>query len=97
MKRLALIVMLPLLSGCAVMEWFDEPILPDDVVKTEEDAIGLARAHCSPGPSDTSNWGASRDGDIWSVWWSHRQSSASAEIRKSDGEFLDCDVHLVPN
>ena len=56
----------------------------------------LARENCSPGPNDLSDWGASRDHDVWNVWWSHRMSSASAQIRKSDGEFLDCQVNSVP-
>lgn len=93
-RRLALVLMLPALSGCGL---FDAPVLPDDVVKTDDDAIRMARADCSPGPNERDDWGASRDGDIWNVWWSHRQSSVSVQIRKSDGAFEDCQVHLVPN
>lgn len=72
------------------------PLRPSDAVRTEADAIKLARENCSPGPNDLDDWGASRDGEVWNVWWSHRMSSASAQIRKSDGGFEDCDVHLVP-
>jgi hypothetical protein len=90
MKRLALVLLSALLVGC------NGHIRPDDAVQTEADAIKLARANCSPGPNDLEDWGASRDHDVWNVWWSSRMSSASAQIRKSDGEFLDCQVNLVP-
>jgi hypothetical protein len=96
--RLSGAVLLPMAAalGACTLLIPKYPLRPTDAVQTEAQAIALAREHCQREPDAPHHWTAHRNRDEWFVDWGHGLSTIHAEIMKSDGSFLACDVDLVP-
>lgn len=96
MDKAALLMPVLMCLGACTLLIPKYTIHPSDAVKTEDDAIRLARQHCQHEPDAAHHWTAHQNRDEWLVDWAHGLSSIHAEIMKSDGSFLACDVELVP-
>lgn len=69
---------------------------PDEKVRTEEEAVRVAREHCH-GDASIGGWRAERNGDIWIARLGELDSQGgsrfSARINAKDGKPA-CDVNL---
>lgn len=91
------------LSGCAVGRPPPDPILADDVIKTEADAVIAAKRSCTGvfkyNPSEFLKWAATLAGNVWEVQGGSVEDKEIWTVRlsKKDGKLIEdgCVILIV--